>query len=39
MDKLDERNTSHGQILASGALLAAAMLWGLTYPLTKLIEN
>lgn len=36
MDHL--QNTPRGQILASGALLAAALLWGLTYPLTKLIE-
>ena len=39
MNKLDKRNVLHSQILATGALLAAAVLWGLTYPLTKLIED
>ena len=36
---MDEQTAAHSQILASGALLTAAILWGLTYPLTKLIED
>lgn len=39
MDKLKKQNASRSPILATGALLAAAVLWGLTYPLTKLIEG
>lgn len=39
MDKLERRRAPHSQLLATGALLAAAVLWGLTYPLTKLIES
>lgn len=36
---MDEQTAAHSQLLASGALLTAAILWGLTYPLTKLIED
>lgn len=36
---MNEQNAAPNQLLASGALLAAAILWGLTYPLTKLIED
>lgn len=39
MNKLDWQSASRSQTLGAGALLAAAVLWGLTYPLTKLVED